>query len=150
MHCPSICMSSWTTKAMLLYESSPTPSVMLELATARTLGVVHKLYEATMVEHPTLPPEIVQEIFHDCVAYDACDESDCSSSHSPARTPLLLTRIWSTWRQIVLDTSRLWMHFTLACDSHSNQSEMWRNKLSRPPWRLPVQKCIAQTAAGNH
>ncbi|KIM37498.1 hypothetical protein M413DRAFT_423412 [Hebeloma cylindrosporum] len=55
-----------------------------------------------------LPPEIVQEIFHHCMAFNYPDESPL-----PSTAPLLLTQICSAWRKIALNTPELWSNVVL-------------------------------------
>jgi hypothetical protein len=56
-----------------------------------------------LISHPRrLPPDIVREIFI------ACLPTGRNAVMSAREAPLLLCRIYSTWRTIALSTPRLW------------------------------------------
>ncbi|KAF7290381.1 F-box domain-containing protein [Mycena chlorophos] len=66
------------------------------------------LAESQAVTYPvlTLPNEITTQIFLHCVESDK--HSDGHSRPNPADSPLLLTRVCSSWRAVALNTPALW------------------------------------------
>ncbi|KAK6978091.1 hypothetical protein R3P38DRAFT_3120659 [Favolaschia claudopus] len=63
------------------------------------------------------PPEILSIVFIFCCDGDISSKDEVYTIVHPNRAPMLLTRICSRWRQIALDTPRLWdnvhLHTTL-------------------------------------
>ncbi|THH17927.1 hypothetical protein EW146_g2978 [Bondarzewia mesenterica] len=54
----------------------------------------------------TLPPEVLSEIFLNCVVTNAAT--------LPSRAPILLTRVTRSWRAVALSTPRLWSYLCLS------------------------------------
>ncbi|KAF8962982.1 hypothetical protein BDZ97DRAFT_2059312 [Flammula alnicola] len=77
------------------------------------------LYNRILSPARRVPPEIWSEIFYHCLP----------TQHNPimstSDSPLLLTRVCSTWRSAALSSPRLWarLHIPFACDTQENQRQ---------------------------
>ncbi|KAJ7031121.1 hypothetical protein C8F04DRAFT_708161 [Mycena alexandri] len=74
----------------------------------------------------SLPFEITSEIFARCLP-DACTaENIPSSKHDQPPTAFILTQICRNWRQVALDTPRLWATFRVSLDDWSSIPDLRR------------------------
>lgn len=92
-----------------------------------------------------LPPEIVQEIFRHCIAFNYPDEPPSSST-----APLLLTQICSAWRKIALSTPFLWKNVVLdfigVSDVESVQelAKLWIERCGSLPYAIKLSSHLPQ------
>jgi hypothetical protein len=89
-----------------------------------------------------LPPEILAEIFMRCLPHQLCIKPKSGTA------PLILTRICSRWRTVVLNTPRLWRSLDLGCPGRPKMLQenvaFLQNWLSRArgcPLSLVVDAC---------
>jgi hypothetical protein len=92
-----------------------------------------------------LPPEIVQEIFRHCMAFNYPDEPPSSST-----APLLLTQICSAWRKIALSTPDLWKNVVLefigvsAVEKVQELAKLWIERCGSLPYAIKLSSHLPQ------
>jgi len=92
-----------------------------------------------------LPPEIVQEIFRHCMAFNYPDETPSSST-----APLLLTQICSAWRKIALSTPDLWKNVVLefigvsAVENVQELAKLWIERCGSLPYAIKISSHLPQ------
>lgn len=73
-------------------------------------------YRIAIAPYKRLPPEVLRQIFFSCLP---------DTVHLPPRpddSPLLLTRICSSWRTLALDTQELWTDFEVALSARARRN----------------------------
>ncbi|THH12570.1 hypothetical protein EW146_g7571, partial [Bondarzewia mesenterica] len=73
---------------------------------AEAIEVILPLWLVLVPSMQTLPPEVLSEIFLNCIIINAVT--------LPSRAPILLTRVNRLWRAVALSTPRLWSYLYLA------------------------------------
>ncbi|KAJ7824645.1 hypothetical protein B0H13DRAFT_1658417 [Mycena leptocephala] len=102
-----------------------------------------------LISHPRrLPPDIVREIFV------ACLPTGRNAVMSAREAPLLLCRIYSTWRTIALSTPRLWaslhvsVEFVLSNELRMQAVTQWLQLSAACPLSLSINEDSVSPSSG--
>jgi len=92
------------------------------LSTMIQAGLQSIKYKREGILHPLrhLPPEILILIFHECVAEEVEDLRNQLPSSTVVQSPMVLARVCTQWRRIVLQNQRLWYYICYPISAPSN------------------------------
>ncbi|KAJ7024269.1 hypothetical protein C8F04DRAFT_1270458 [Mycena alexandri] len=92
------------------------------------------LHLTPFVPLPSLPAEILGEIFIDCLEEEMVSPDTQSA-------PLLLCNVCRRWRDVALSTPSLWSSLAIHFPSHRRRRNLYRNWLSRAQ-NTPLSLCL--------
>ena len=95
---------------------------VVTLSTMIQAGLQSIKYKREGILHPLrrLPPEILLQIFHECVAEEVEDLRNQLPSSAVIQSPMVLTGVCAKWRRIILHNPRLWSYICYPISTPSN------------------------------
>ena len=95
---------------------------VVTLSTMIQTGLQSLKYKREGILHPLrrLPPEILLQIFHECVAEEVEDLRNQLPSSTVIQSPMVLAGVCTKWRRIVLHHPRLWCYICYPISAPSN------------------------------
>jgi hypothetical protein len=130
------------------------------LSTMIDVGVQSIKYKRKGVLHPLrrLPPEILLQIFHECVAEEVEDLRNQLPFSGDIQSPVILAGVCTQWRRIVQHSPRFWNYICLPNPTPSNPhtfrfahalslSEGVPIELTVPPHVLSVNPVVERSLA---